>query len=437
VEALERETIKRVSLRLIPFLFLLYIFCFLDRTNIALAALQMNRDLRFSNAAFGLGSGIFFIGYAIFEIPSNLILSRVGARTWIARIMITWGFLAAGMMLVKTPAQFYIVRFLLGAAEAGFFPGMVYYLTNWYPAQYRARAISRFMIAIPMSGVIGGVLGGFLLGLDGKLGIAGWQWLLLLEGLPSILLGVVVFFYLTDYPSDAHWLTERQRQWLTDRIRAEKAKLGTPHEATPLKALQQPMVWLLSIPYFLTITVGYGYTFWSPTVFKETLNISNTQTALLSAGIALCSTLTMLVVGASSDRRHERFFHAAAGGILSAIGFTGAALLTDPLLRVASLALVLIGANSTLPVFWCVPSMFLTGSAAAVGIALINAIGNTGGFAGPYMIGFVRDLTGGVTVSFLVLAGMAVAFAITCVLLRQHERFVQLPTSKRPVFVSD
>jgi nitrate/nitrite transporter NarK len=268
-----------------------------------------------------------------------------------------------------------------------------------------------------MSGVIGGLAGGYLLGLDGKLGLAGWQWLLLVEGLPSALLGIVVFFYLTDYPKDAHWLTEPQRAWLTERILSEKAKVGTPHEKSPLKALQQPMVWLLSIPYFLTITAGYGYTFWSPTVFKETLSISNTQTALLTAAIALCSTIVMLAVGASSDRRDERFFHGAAGGVLIAIGFVGAALLDNPILRVAFLAMVVIGSNSTLPVFWCVPSLFLTGSAAAVGIALINAIGNTGGFVGPYLIGFTRDHMGGVTASFLILASFGVAFAIMSVVL--------------------
>src|SRR5438270_5182881 len=215
--AIERETMRKVILRLIPFLFVLYLFNFLDRTNVALAGLQMNRDLRFSSTAFGFGAGIFFVGYAAFEIPSNIVLVRVGARRWIARIMISWGIIASAMMFVRTPMHFYALRFLLGLAEAGFFPGIVYYLTQWFPATQRARASSRFMIAVPLSGVLGGVVGGFLLSLDGKQGLAGWQWLFLLEGLPSVVLGFIALWYLTDKPSDAHWLSEAQRSWLENR----------------------------------------------------------------------------------------------------------------------------------------------------------------------------------------------------------------------------
>lgn len=220
-------TMRRVSLRLLPFIFVLYVFNFLDRSNVALAALQMNRDLEFSSSAFGLGAGIFFIGYALFEVPSNLAMARVGARRWIARIMITWGLIASAMMFVRTPGQFYATRFALGVAEAGFFPGIVYYLSEWFPASQRARASARFMIGIPLSGVLGGMVGGQLLGLDGRLGLAGWQWLFLVEGIPSVLLGFVVLGWLTDRPEQAHWLTDSQRAWLTGRLLREE--IGRAH----------------------------------------------------------------------------------------------------------------------------------------------------------------------------------------------------------------
>ena len=424
--SLERETMRKVGFRLLPFLFVLYIFNFLDRTNVALASLQMNRDLSFSSTAFGLGAGIFFVGYALFEVPSNLLLVRVGARRWIARIMITWGLIAAAMMFVRTPFEFYGLRLLLGIAEAGFFPGIVYYLTQWFPAKRRARASSRFMIAIPLSGVLGGVLGGFLLGLDGKLGLAGWQWLFLLEGLPSALLGITVLWYLTDEPRDARWLNDRQRAWLIEQMRLDKATSSAAHEMPALRALAQPVIWLLALPYFLMLAAGYGYTFWSPIVIRDTLHTTDTQTAMLTALFAVCSMLTMLVVSASSDRTGERIYHAAIGGVLIAVGFTGAALLNQPILKILALALVLIGANTMLPPFWCLPSMILSGSAAAVGIALINALGNTGGFIGPYVIGFVKDRTGGTTGSFLILAALGALCAIVCVLLKRHPGFASV-----------
>lgn len=421
--ALERETMRKVGLRLLPFLFVLYIFNFLDRTNVALAALQMNRDLSFSSTAFGLGAGIFFVGYALFEVPSNMLLVRVGARRWIARIMISWGLIAAAMMFVRTPFQFYSLRLLLGIAEAGFFPGIVYYLTQWFPAKRRARASSRFMIAIPLSGVLGGVLGGFLLSLDGRLGLAGWQWLFLVEGLPSAFIGITVLRYLTDQPRDAHWLTAEQRAWLIEQMRLDKETSGAAHDMPALRALAQPVIWLLALPYFLVLTAGYGYTFWSPIVIRDTLHTTDTQTALLTAVFAVFSMLAMLAIGASSDRTGERLYHAAFGGILIAVGFTGAALLPHPVLRILALALVLVGSNSVLPSFWCLPSMVLSGSAAAVGIALINSLGNTGGFIGPYVIGFAKDRTGGNTGSFLILGALGAICAVACILLKRHPAF--------------
>jgi ACS family tartrate transporter-like MFS transporter len=416
VATLERETMRKVGVRLLPFLFILYVFNFIDRSNVALAALQMNRDLRFSSTAFGLGAGILFIGYALFEVPSNYILARVGARRWIARIMISWGVIATAMMFVKTPMHFYALRFLLGVAEAGFFPGIVFYLSQWFPARRRARAQSRFMIALPVSGIVGGFLASFLLGFDGRMGLSGWQWVFLVEGLPSILFGFSVLWLLTDKPADAHWLDDEQRAWLIDEMEKDALTSGGGHRMSSLDALKLPIVWVLAIPYFLMLTAGYGYTFWVPIVIRDTLHTTDTSTALITAAIAAVSMTVMLIWAASSDRLQERFFHAASSGLLIAIGFAGAALLPVPALRIVFLGIVLVGCNSMLAPFWCMPTALLSGEAAAVGIALINSLGNIGGFVGPYMIGFLKDATGGNTGAFLGLAvfglGIFVVFSL-------------------------
>lgn len=410
---------RRVSVRLLPFLFVLYLLNFLDRSNVALAALQMNRDLRFSSSAFGFGAGIFFAGYAIFEVPSNIALARTGARRWIARIMVSWGIIATAMMFVRTPLSFYVLRFLLGVAEAGFFPGIVWYLTQWFPRERRARATTRFFIALPMSGILGGTLGGYLLSLDGKAGIAGWQWLFLVEGIPSILVGFACLWYLTDSPAKASWLSEPQRQWLIARMEQDVISAQTKHDLPALHALRKPVIWFLAIPYFCMLTAGYAYTFWAPIVIREALHASDTRTSLIVAAIALCSMTFMLWHAHSSDKRHERFLHAAFGGVLIAAGFAGAALIANPILRVIFFGMVIVGSNALLAPFWCLPAMVLSGSSAAVGIALINSVGNLGGFLGPYLIGFLKDMTGGTTGSFLVLAGFGVACALFLVLLRQ------------------
>jgi len=399
--AIERETMRKVGVRLLPFLFILYVFNFIDRSNVALAALQMNRDLKFSSTAFGLGAGILFIGYALFEVPSNYMLARLGARRWIARIMISWGVIATAMMFVRTPMHFYALRFLLGVAEAGFFPGIVFYLSQWFPARRRARAQSRFMIALPVSGIVGGFLGGFLLGFDGRLGLSGWQWVFLVEGLPSILLGITVLWLLTDKPADAHWLDDKQRAWLIDEMAKDAIASGGGHSMSTFHALKLPVVWILAIPYFLMLTAGYGYTFWIPTVIRDTLHTTDTSTALITAMIATVSMTVMLLTAINSDRMQERFFHAASSGLLIAIGFAGAVLLPVPALKIAFLGIVLIGCNTLLAPFWCMPTSLLSGEAAAVGIALINSLGNIGGFVGPYMIGFLKDATGSNSGAFL------------------------------------
>ncbi len=404
---LERETMQKVSRRILPFVFVLYIFNFLDRSNVGVAALQMNQDLGFSSSAFGLGAGIFFIGYALFEVPSNLLLVRVGARRWIARIMVTWGILATGMMFVQTPMQFYVVRFLLGVAEAGFFPAIIYYLSVWFPASMRARSAAKFMIAIPLSGLIGGPLGGWLLGFDGAFGLQGWQWLFLVEGLPSVILGFVVLRYLSDTPAEARWLTAAQRDWLARRLAKDRETSPANHGLPPLRALAHPMIWMLAMVQLLLTTASYAYLFWGPLLIRDTLQISNMATGLLTGAVALVSAAGLLLVGASSDRAGERPGHAAICASFAMLGCVGAAASADPVWRFASLALMQISVVSFLAPFVAIPTILLSGGSAAVGIALVNAIGSVGGFIGPYLLGFLRTRTGDDSFAFVVLAIMA------------------------------
>ena len=415
--ALARATLHRVTLRILPFVFVLYLVNFLDRTNVAMAALQMNHDLGFSATAYGLGVGIFFLSYTVFEVPANLMLARLGARRWIAAIMVAWGIVASAMMLVRTPAEFYALRFALGVAEAGFFPGIVYYLGQWFPPRQRARAMSRFMLGIPISAAVGGPLGAALLGLHG-LGLRGWQWLFLLEGLPAILLSSAVVFFLTDRPEEARWLSDDQRAWLVARLRLEAD--AQPHGALPpLRALGNARVWMLSLPYLLIVMAGYTFTFWAPTLIRDGLHAGNLATGLMFGGMAAISAVAMVAVSAASDRAEERVYFAAACIAICGLGCMGAAVLPTPTLRIAALVLVAIGQNAFLPIFWCLPSTFLRGSGAAAAIGLVNGIGNIGGFTGPYLVGFLRDATGTTTGAFIILGSLALAGATILALSRR------------------
>ncbi|MEO7216964.1 MAG: MFS transporter [Gemmatimonadaceae bacterium] len=406
-----RATMRRVSVRILPLVFVLYVCNFLDRTNVAMAALQMNRDLHFSSSAYGLGVGIFFVGYAIFEVPSNIILVRVGASTWIARIMISWGLIASAMMFVRTPLHFYALRFLLGVAEAGFLPGIIYYLGQWFPDAARARATSWFMIAAPFSAVIGGPLGGALLGMDGIFQMAGWQWLFLLEGVPAILLGILVLVSLPDNPSQARWLSSEQCAWLTARLMHDQDGVAVSEGASMFRTLMQKPLWLLITAYFLFFCLGFVYLFWAPTLIHEILGGSEFETGVVVGIIALLSTASLLIVGVSSDRTGDRALHVMACALITAIGYAGAALFPTPIARICGLALVSIGTIAFLAPFWCIPSMLLGGTAAAAGIALVNAIGSLGGFVGPYATGWIRDRTGGTSDAFLILACLAMLAA--------------------------
>jgi ACS family tartrate transporter-like MFS transporter len=415
---LAATTLRKVTVRLIPFLILLYIVAWLDRVNVGFAALQMNADLGLSASAFGFGSGIFFLGYCLFEVPSNMILHRVGARRWIARIMVSWGLISAAMIFVQTPMSFYVLRFLLGVAEAGFFPGVIYYLGLWYPGEQRARAIAAFMMGIPMAGLVGGPLSGLLLSLDGHGGLAGWQWLFLVEGLPAVMLGFVTWHVLSDGPEHARWLTPAERNWLQAELAAERAACTAAHPINTLAALTNGTVWRLGIMFLLVVIGFYGYSIWSPLVFRSLTGFTDLGVGLLSGAIAAVTIVAMLWNSAHSDRTGERPLHVAIPNLIMGLGFLGCALLQSPTLAVLSLALVPIGHAAAYGPFWSMPSRFLTGQAAAGGIALVATIVNIGGFIGPTLIGVLRDRTGTHTTAFLLVGGLAIASSVLALQLR-------------------
>jgi MFS transporter, ACS family, tartrate transporter len=409
-EELAVVTLRKVTWRLIPFLFLLYIIAWLDRVNVGFAGLEMNADLGFSSTVFGFGSGIFFLGYCLFEIPSNIILERVGARLWISRIMVTWGLISVGLMFVRTPAAFYLLRFLLGAAEAGFFPGVIYYLSLWYPTAHRARAIAAFMTAVPVTGLIGGPLSGALLGLDGIYGLKGWQWLFFLEGLPAVILGSSVIFYLNDRPETTPWLAPAERDWLVETLAAERKACALRPDIRV--ALTDGTVWWLGIIFLLVAAGFYGYSFWAPLVIKSLTGLSNFKVGLVLGATSGITILGMLLNSYHSDCTGERAKHIAVPLLVMSVGLIGCALLRQPVLAIIALALVPLGHCASYGPFWSTPTQFLTGPAAAAGIALVTMIANVGGFAGPALIGVLKTRTGTHTEAFLLLGGLAVIAAL-------------------------
>ena len=414
-------TLRKITLRLIPFLFILYIVAWLDRVNVGFAGLQMNADLGFSSAAFGFGSGVFFLGYCLFEVPSNLVLHRVGARRWISRIMISWGVISAAMMFVRTTPTLYVLRFLLGAAEAGFFPGVVYYLSHWYPEGQRARAIAAFMTAVPVSGVIGGPLSGALLTLNGLFGLAGWQWLFLVEGTPAILLGIIVLVYLTDRPETADWLSSAEKDWLMSRLAAERTSRDGTLPVGIFAALTNPTIWHLGI-IFLCAAIGfYGYSFWAPLVIKSVTGASDFGVGVVLGAISAVTIILMVLNSAHSDHTDERPLHVAVPLSISGAGFFGCAVLRQPILAMFFLALVPMGHCAAYGPFWSMPSRFLTGAPAAAGIALVVTIANVGGFVGPTIIGAMKDRFGTHGPAFMVLGGCAIVAALLAIGLRRVE----------------
>lgn len=419
IDSTEETAIRKASLHLIPFLFVLYIAAWLDRVNVGFAALQMNDALRFSDTAFGFGSGIFFLGYCLFEVPSNFILHRVGARRWIARIMVSWGVIAAAMMFVHTPFQFYVLRFLLGVAEAGFFPGVIYYLSSWFPREHRARAVGTFMMAIPVAGLIGGPLSGALLGLDGSMGLGGWQWLFLLEGLPSILLGCCAWGYLADGPQEARWLDSAEKAALITRLRMEEMEVQDAHAISALASLRNPIVWQLGVIFFLANVGFYGYTIWSPQIIKSFLGTSNLLVGLVSGAISAVVIVALLLNSAHSDRTGERPLHVVIPLSVMSCGLVASALLGHSPGAIAFLALVPIGMGAAYGPFWSMPSSFLVGKAAAGGIAMVATIANVSGFVGPTILGTLKAQTGDYATGLLVLGGAAGLAALLTLPLRR------------------
>jgi ACS family tartrate transporter-like MFS transporter len=412
-DAIETAVLSRLTWRLLPFLFLLYIVAYLDRINVGFAALQMQEQLKFSDRMYGLGAGMFFAGYFLFQVPSNLALHRVGARRWIAMLMIIWGVISSSMATVETPRGFYVLRFLLGSAEAGFFPGMILYLKSWFPENARARAVALFMTAGPLSGVLGGPLSGALLGLHHRGGLAGWQWLFLLEGLPAIVLGAVVYFQLADRPSNAAWLREEQRAWLIRTLENEKIASfsdGSPDTLTIFftEVVLNTRIWLLAFIYFGLNTCSYGISLWLPTLIHSWSAGGSFFIGMVSAIPYLAAAVAMVLVGQHSDRTGERRWHVALMAFAGAAALFVAAYAGSLAVSVAAISAAMLSVYSMVGPFWAMPTKFLQGTAAATGIALINSIGNMGGFFGPAVIGSVRTSTGSFRGGFLI-AGATLA----------------------------
>ncbi len=412
-DPVEKAAIGRVTARLIPFIFICYVVAYVDRVNIGFAAAELQADLGLSDAAFGLGAGLFFLGYCLFEIPSNLILERVGARLWIARIMIGWGIVSMAMSLVGNVWQFYLLRVLLGVAEAGFFPGVILYLTYWVPAAHRARTGALFMTAIPVSVIVGAPVSDALLTLDGTLGLRGWQWLFIVEGVPAVLLGIAALFYRTDGPANARWLPPAERSWLAETMAGERAARATQGHGSVLASLRSGRLWLLCAIYFMNTLVTYGVFLWLPRILRDASGDAGLPVGWLTALPFVVALAGMVLVGRHSDRTGERKWHVAICALVAAAGLLLAIAFQDNLpMLVLSFTLSQLGQRSLLAVFWAIPPIFLGGSAAAAGIALINSIGNLGGAVGPTVIGWLRGSSGNYTSGLLVLTAALVIESI-------------------------
>jgi D-galactonate transporter len=410
--SIEEGAYHKVARRLVPFLMVCYVGNYLDRVNVGFAKLQMLSDLRFSETTFGLGAGIFFLGYFLFEVPSNIVLHRVGARLWIARIMISWGLLSACMLLVRTPWQFYGVRFLLGVAEAGFFPGIILYLTYWFPSARRARIVALFMSAIPLSGLVGNPLSGWIMqSASGVHGLAGWQWMFLIEAVPSLVMGVCVILYLDNGIRAAHWLSEPEKLVLERNIERERQDIAAHPSIRAMFADRR--IWHMSIVYFTCLMGQYAISFWLPTLIKAAGVKTVLDVGLLSAIPYGTTVVAMILLGRSADRRRERRWHVAGPLLAGAVGLVGCALAgTSTVPALAALTLAAAGGMSSVPLFWSMPTAILTGVAAAAGIAAINAFGSIAGFVSPYVMGWLKDLTHTDKAGLLVLAVVLVIGAL-------------------------
>ena len=412
-----QHVMRRVGWRLVPFLGLAYVVAYLDRINVSFAALQMNQDLHLGAVAYGTGAGIFFLGYVLFEIPSNLVLLRVGPRQWIACIMVSWGLISSATALVVGERSFYVARFLLGVAEAGFFPGIVLYLTYWFPLRNRARVISLFATATALAGLIGSPLSGFILSMDGLGGCRGWQWLFVLEALPAIGLGLGVLILLPDGPSNARWLQPEEREWLMRTLRDEANNRAVHCRHTLREALGSLKVWLLGVVYLCMVIGMYGIALWLPQILRAMSGDDDLTIGLMNALPFLAATVGMAVVGWHSDRRGERRWHIVCSLSVAAIGCSLAAVANNVSMILLAFSISAIGVWAVIGPFWALTTSFLSGAAAAGGIALINSMGNIGGFLGPYLMGWFKQLTTGygsglVATAFVLLLGALLAATI-------------------------
>lgn len=424
-----KELFSKINWRLMPLLFICYIIAYIDRINVGFAKLQLREvlgvDERIFGSIYGIGAGLFFIGYFIFEVPSNLILHRVGARIWIARIMVVWGIVTMITMFINSTTTFYIIRFLLGAAEAGFFPGVILYLTFWYPEKERARTIALFSTGGVIAGIIGSPLSGSILNLHGAFGLDGWQWLFLLEGIPAIIMGIVILVMLPNDPKHAKWLSESEKSWIHGRL-SDEAELVKDETQYKLKGvLSSGRVWLLCLIYFLMTLGAYGFEMWLPSIINGFSGMNYTLLGFINAIPYAGAVILMLVIGYHSDKTGERRWHVAVAALIAAIGFGISTWFNNPILSVAALTFAFAGLKSTMGPFWVLGTTFLSGTAAAGGIALINSVGNLGGFFGPTLVGIILDRTGSTDIAFWVLGTALLLMAILVLLVKENKKAIQ------------
>jgi ACS family tartrate transporter-like MFS transporter len=426
--AIQTRVMRKVAMRLIPFLAMAYFLNYLDRTNISFAKLTMSADLGLTETMYGLASGLFFIGYVFLEVPSNLALHRFGARRWIARIMVSWGLVAVAMAFVNTPTTLYIARILLGIAEAGFFPGIVLYLTFWFPRAVRVRLIGMFMVALPVSSALGAPVSGAIIQYaDGVFGLAGWQVMFLLQGIPTVLLGVAAWFYLTDRPQHAKWLTAPERDWLGATIDAEHQTASDAGHVSVARTLRDPRVWALGVVYFGIAYGLFALSFFLPTIVGGLAKTFNTKFSILETGLIVavpfaCGAIAMVFWSRHSDRTGERVWHVALPALLAAVSIPLALYTNSPFATMAVISVTAIGIFCALPVFWYLPSTFLAGAGAAAGIALVNTLGAASGLVAPYMTGWLLDATGDSRTAMWLVGGLELVAAIAVLLLRTSLR---------------
>ncbi len=427
----EKATYKKIAWRLIPFLFLLYILAYLDRVNVGFAKLQMATDLSFSDTVYGAGAGIFFLGYFLFEVPSNVILQKVGAKIWIARIMIMWGIISAGMMFTNSETTFYVLRFLLGVAEAGFFPGIILYLTYWFTRQHRARMVANFMTAVAFAGIIGGPISGWILAhMAGVGGLKGWQWLYLLEGIPSIIVGIGVLFYLDDNPSKSKWLSAEEKAFVLKRLEDEEAVKQSQGESCHSvgDAFRNTKVWILAFVYFGIVMGTYGISFWLPQIIKETITKDQVAIGFISAIPWAVAAVAMVLNGLHSDITGERRWHVALACIIGSVAFAISAMPgVGGWAGIAALSVATAGVMSAVSCFWSLPTSILSGTAAAAGIALVNSVGNLAGYVSPFVVGRIRDATHSMTLALSVLSVSVMIAALLTLYVTSMKSRVAVP----------